>query len=172
MPSSEVTKRFLRQRRFSVSSQPWPGLLWKSSCPVISSQADCSSGDIGAPLEEELLQQRAMAANGILAIAADREVGAVRKRGEDVERLPRLGPLHLRAIAPREAPPVRIRLRAATELHGRLARRECREPGVVPITRRELRFRHAARRAPDGAEARTFADRARSPEPDDADRHV
>src|SRR5512137_372957 len=112
-----------------------------------------------------------MAVRLVLAITPDREVRLMRQPREQFERVASLRRIHLRAVLPAERRPLRRRRRLLSELHRLDARREIREPDVVPIPRRELGLRHAARRPPDGADAQALVRRPRSPEAHDADRH-
>jgi len=87
------------------------------------------------------------------------------QRGEQVERAGIAGFAHLAPVLLREGRPVRRALGvlgALAELHRLDARREVREPDVVPVLARERRLRHAARRPPHGADAQALVGRARA----------
>src|SRR5262245_38018135 len=112
-----------------------------------------------------------MAARLVLAIAADRKVRVLRKRGEHIEHPAVVRLRHLGAVLASERRPLRCRLRTLPQLHRSIARREVRKPDVVPVLRSELFLRHAARRAAYRPDAQAFAVASRSSQPDDADRH-
>src|SRR5687767_6002360 len=167
----DITNLFLRHSLFSVSSQSWPGRAWKSSWPVTSSQSACSSADTGPPGHEQFAQQGPVAARLVLAIAADREVGPARQRGQEVERLRGLGSLHFGAVAPGEAPPSGRTVDAPPKLQRRMAGRQHREPDVVPVAGGEPGLGDATRGPAHGPEPQDFAGGARGSKPDDPDCH-
>src|SRR5690349_2904867 len=126
---------------------------WSAACSSVSGCIgflSSSIGESGAPGREELAQHGAMAARLVLAIAAHGEVRLVRERGEEREVVLGLRALHLRAVLAHERAPLRRRARRQPQLHGLHARREIGKPYVVPVPRRELPLRHAARRTPHG----------------------
>src|SRR5512135_1369507 len=90
---------------------------------------------------------------------------------EQFERMARLRRAHLGAVLPPKRGPLRGRFSLLAELHRPDARREIGEPDVVPVLRGEFALRHAARRAPDGADAQAFVLRPWSAETHDTDRH-
>src|SRR3954468_18701391 len=61
-----------------------------------------------AALAEQLPENRAMAARFILAIAADRQIGFLRKAREQLEQALRCGRPHLAAVSACESGPVAI----------------------------------------------------------------
>ena len=63
-----------------------------------------------------------------------------------------IGRAHLGPEAARERRPLRGRLRPLGELQHRHARRQVREPDVVPVLAGELLLGHAARRPAHGAD--------------------
>ncbi|KGC59597.1 hypothetical protein DM75_3317 [Burkholderia mallei] len=113
-----------------------------------------------------------MAVRLVLAIATDREIRRRRQRGEHIEHPARVAVLHLGAELARERLPIGIglrRLRFGDEFG---ARRQRRQPDVVKVARRELVFRHAARRTAHGADPHALVVGTRRAEPDDADAHA
>src|SRR5690606_18838344 len=107
----------------------------------------------------------------VLAVAADGEVRVPGQRREQVERAARVRRLHLGTVAPGESPPAilaRVRLEQGD---GLLARRQVREPHVVPVVRRDARLRDPAGRTPHRADARPLAGLPGGAETNDPDRH-
>ena len=91
-------------------------------------------GEGRAPRQEQLAQERAVAAALVGAVAADGEIRPVREGGEKVEDGSRVGPAHLGAVAPRERLPARrVVLRGLARLQELFAGREVRQPDVVEV---------------------------------------
>src|SRR5438128_386649 len=98
-----------------------------------------------------------MAARLILAVTADRKVGAARQPGDELEqplggRLAHLAPVAARKLAPAGVGP-RLGERPAHEL---LARRKLRHPDVVEIALSVIGLAHAARRSARGADTQSL----------------
>jgi len=128
-------------------------------------------GERRAPLRQEPPHQRAVATALVLAVAADREIGRVRKRGKAGPTRGRPPPAHLGPIAPGERAPAALLLRAPSDPGQLLGRRQIRKPHVVEIPGRELGLRPASRRTPDGPDPQPLALGPRASQAHDADRH-
>ena len=113
-----------------------------------------------------------MASLFVLAVAADGEVGVVRKGGEGVEEAAGIGFGHFGFVALREARPgfgiVERGLHGAEEGG---AGREVREPDVVPVVLRKPGLRDAARRPPDSSQSHSFIGSSGCAESNDSDCH-
>jgi hypothetical protein len=127
-------------------------------------------GERRAPLRQEFPHQRAVAAALVLAVAADREIGRVRQRGEQVQHAAGLRPAHLGPIAPGQRAPAALLLRAPSDPEQLLGRRQIRKPHVVEIPARELGLRHASRRTPNGPDPQPLTLGPRASQAHDADR--
>lgn len=123
-------------------------------------------------VDEKLLQDRPMAASLVLTIAAHREIRRMRQRGQQFQIVLCVARSHLGPVLPGERRPLRRRCRFLSEFHRLDARRQIREPDVVPILPRELRLRHPAWRTPDGPDPRAFSCRAGSAETNNAYAHM
>lgn len=94
---------------------------------------------------------------GIVAIAAEREIGCVRECGEGVEEVAHVGALHLGMEAFGETRPRSLRITRACGLHQFLTRREIRKPDVIPVIFSEAVSGNATWRAAYSSEAHSFA---------------
>src|SRR5438270_11408501 len=84
---------------------------------------------------EQLRQQPPMAMAGVLAVAADGEVGRRGYGGEELDQVPRGGSRHLATIDPLVAPPARRGPGIAQcPRDDRSARRELGEPAVGEVS--------------------------------------
>src|SRR5688572_27237089 len=128
--------------------------------------------DLGSVLEEELPQQRTMTSGLVFTVTAHGEIRDVRERGQEREVVLRVRPGHLGQILATVRVPLGLGLRAESHLHRLEARREVREPHVIPVVPREAIPGHAARRAADRPHPQTLARVARRPEPHDPDTHA
>src|SRR5262245_51091176 len=114
-----------RKRRYTSGACPgrYRSTTTKSMPPTLL--------DPRPALQEQLPQDRAVAARLVRAIAADGEARRPRERRQEVERAARLGLPHLGAEAAHEGLPRRRGIRALGLLEQRGRRGEVREPHVV-----------------------------------------
>src|SRR5437763_1742303 len=115
-----------------------------------------ASGNFGPPLGEQLLENGAVTAVLILAVAAEREAGLMRQGGQQVEDSGRLRLVHLGPELALERVPGPLVLRPLPERHQLLAGREIRQPDVIEVERCELRLRHSPRWSANRAEPQTL----------------
>ena len=127
------------------------------------------SGQIRAAPAQQVPQRRTMTARLVGAIAADRKIGAVGQRRQQVQEAAVLGVLHFGFISPDEPAPSGLVFGRAAGLQEFFARSEIRQPDVVEVLRREFALGHPARRAPYRADAKTLALLAWTAQTDDAD---
>src|SRR5690606_13500974 len=127
--------------------------------------------EAGALLAKKLPKHRTVAVRLVLAITAHREVRVVRQRGEQLDGVRVLRLRHLRAGLPGERRPLGRRRGLLRLLHRLDARRQVRKPDVVPVARRELRLRHAPRRAAHRADSQALVDGPVGSETDYANDH-
>lgn len=79
-----------------------------------------------------------MAVPFVLAVAADRKVGMMGQRGEQLESVVVLWSRHFLPVLPDERRPPGWSLGCLSELHSLVTRRKVGEPHVVPVLRCEL----------------------------------
>jgi hypothetical protein len=85
--------------------------------------------------------------------------------------MPRLGRCHLGPVFAGEGRPLGRRFRREPQLHRRQARREIREPNVVPVLLPELGLRHATRGAADCTDSDSLVALPRSSQSNDSHTH-
>ena len=90
-------------------------------------------GEAGSVLPQQGSEHRAVAAGLVGAVAADREVRAVRQGGEQVQESRGLGPLHLSPVALHEGIPGTLVGGLQCLLDQPVGRREVGQPHVVEI---------------------------------------
>src|SRR6476660_422728 len=130
------------------------------------------SCELRAALCEQRAQDRPVAARLVVAVAADREVGGVRKLREQVDRARVVGARHLCAVlADEDLPPLRRR-RLLPDLQRRDAGRQVRIPDVIPIVGGKALLRDSARRPSHGTDPQALAFCARRAELDDSNCHA
>src|SRR5262245_59040420 len=112
-----------------------------------------------------------MAALLVFTITTHREIRVLRKRGEHVERMAGRRLRHLGTEFPEEGRPLLVRLRGKGCFHELRARREEREPDVVPVEAGKVFLWHTARGTAHGAQPRALVCNAGGSESDDANAH-
>jgi hypothetical protein len=125
----------------------------------------------GTVFDQQLMQDRAVAAIRVLAIAAHRKVRRMRERSQHVQIVPGLRPRHLGAILPGKARPLRSCFCCQTEFHRLDAGREIGKPYVIPILGRKLRLRYATGWTSNGAQPRALIREPRRTKADDTNTH-
>src|SRR5262249_1198728 len=129
------------------------------------------SGEFGVAFGEEFAEDGAVAVLFEFAVAADGEVGLVRKGGKEVEKPRSVMVLHFGAEFAFEDVPGLFVIGVLGEGDEFGRGRKSWQPGVVEVAFGELRFPHAARRSAHGADAQAFVRLAGSAETYDADGH-
>jgi len=112
-----------------------------------------------------------MASGFVLAVTSDGEIGLVGEGGERVEEAGGVRLVHRGAEFALEGAPRPVIGGVQREGDQFGAGREIRQPHIVVIKLRELRFGHTARGPAHGAEADSFAGLSRGAESNDSDGH-
>jgi hypothetical protein len=107
----------------------------------------------------------------LLAVAANRKVGAVRKGGEKRKRMTCLWQRHFCPVLLGERRPMRGRSCVLSELHRLDARCKIGEPNVVPILRRKLGLRYTSWRTANGSDSHAFVWVTLASKPDNTHGH-
>src|SRR5271165_2833312 len=110
------------------------------------SSAIQASDELGTALFQQLPQHAAMTAALVLAIAADRKIGARGQRREEIERPTGLGSRHLLLELPHEPLPLCLAGGCSCARDQRRTRGENREPDIIVVALRDLALGNAARR--------------------------
>jgi hypothetical protein len=122
-------------------------------------------------LGQERAKDRAMAVCFVLAIAPNREVAAVGKRGKKLKIVAGLVRRHFGPVLLDERNPLSRSLGLLAKLHGFDAGCEVWKPHVIPVLRGELGFGDTPRRATNRSNARPFTFDAWTSKPDDTNYH-
>jgi len=107
----------------------------------------------------------------VLAVATHRKVRLMGERGQQFQRMPIIRSRHFGTIPFDESGPLGGGFGGEAELHGFKARRQVREPDVIPVLRGEFGLGHPARRTANRSNAETLPCYSRTTEPDNTDRH-
>ncbi len=127
--------------------------------------------DLRTALEEQFAQHGAVAMGFIGAIASDREIGLMRQRRQQIERMPRARRGHFAPVLSCESAPVPCGSCGQRPLEQFLAWRQRRQPHIVKILRGVLGLENAPRRTSYGADAQAFPRQAVGSQTDDANSH-
>src|SRR4051794_31890244 len=113
-----------------------------------------------------------MTAAFVRAIATDGEVRLTRERRQKVEEARVLALLHLLAISTDEALPLAVRCRCESALHEAGARRELRQPDVIPVVGGKAFSPYTARRAAHCTNAQSLSGHSVGPKTNDTNAHM
>jgi hypothetical protein len=128
--------------------------------------------DQRAVFDQELAQDRAVATVFVLTVAADGEIGRLRKHGEELDRAPDVRRGHFGSVLPDEGCPLLRRLGLQPELHGFRTWRKVRKPDIIPVLRRKLGSRDATRGAAHRADSNSFSANTWCSQPNNAYAHL
>ena len=106
---------------------------------------------VRAAVHQKRPQNRAVTAALVGAVTADRKIGRVRERGQQIQKVLRARALHFGPKAAGESTPVLLRGSREASFEEWLARCLLRQPRVIEIARRILGFWDSTGRTADGA---------------------
>src|SRR5262249_27752764 len=127
--------------------------------------------EIRAALLQQLAKNRTVAASLVFAVAADRQVGAMRERRQQIERPSCRRRIHLRFEGADKAFPFSLSHCRLALRHQRRAGREVGIPDIEPVVARVAVLANSARRTSHRADPNSFLRIAGYTEADDSQGH-